>query len=75
MLSIYEYDEERELDIIRRDEREIGREQEQQRHISTVLKLCREFGCSYEETIERLVEQCGIDRNSAMVYLDNMETD
>jgi len=78
MLSIYEYDEEKELEMIRAEEREIGqqigqqigerrgREEELKKHLSTTLSLCKEFGCSREQTVEKLMECCGLCREEAL---------
>ena len=61
-MSIYEFDEEREMEMIRQDERaegeQLGREQ-------AVLSLCRKFGCSHEESIQRLMEECSLTREEA----------
>lgn len=61
-MSIYEFDEEREMEMIRQDERaegeQFGREQ-------AVLSLCRKFGCSREESIQRLMEECSLTREEA----------
>ena len=61
-MSIYEFDEEREMEMIRQDERaegeQLGREQ-------AVLSLCRKFGCSREESIQRLMEECSLTREEA----------
>lgn len=60
MISIYEYDEERELKLIREDEREIGKEIGKEigrrevldKHIESVISLCKEFGCGQEQIIK-----------------------
>ena len=61
-MSIYEFDEEREMEMIRQGERaegeQLGREQ-------AVLSLCRKFGCSHEESIQRLMEECSLTREEA----------
>ena len=68
-MSIYEFDEEREMEMIRQDERaegeqaglERGRaEGEQLGREQAVLSLCRKFGCSREESIQRLMEECSL---------------
>ena len=77
-MSIYEFDEEREMEMIRQDERaegeqaglERGREEgraegEQFGREQAVLSLCRKFGCSHEETIQRLMEECSLTREEA----------
>ena len=70
-MSIYEFDEEREMEMIRQDERaegeqaglERGRaEGEQLGREQAVLSLCRKFGCSHEESIQRLMEECSLTR-------------
>ncbi len=75
-MSIYEYDEERELKLIRADEREIGkeigREEERKnteavrvREIENVISLCREFGSTKDETVTKLIEKCKLDKKTA----------
>ena len=73
-MSIYEFDEEREMEMIRQDERaegeqaglERGRaEGEQLGREQAVLSLCRKFGCSREESIQRLMEECSLTREEA----------
>ena len=101
-MSIYEFDEEREMEMIRQDERaegeqaglergraegeqaglergraegeqaglERGREEgraegEQLGREQAVLSLCRKFGCSREESIQRLMEECSLTREEA----------
>ncbi|MEF2587273.1 MAG: hypothetical protein U0M55_05245, partial [Butyrivibrio sp.] len=81
-MSIYEFDEEREMEMIRQDERaegeqaglergrEEGREEgraegEQLGREQAVLSLCRKFGCSREESIQRLMEECSLTREEA----------
>ena len=89
-MSIYEFDEEREMEMIRQDEwaegeqaglergraegeqaglergREEGRaEGEQFGREQAVLSLCRKFGCSHEESIQRLMEECSLTREEA----------
>ena len=85
-MSIYEFDEEREMEMIRQDERaegeqaglergraegekaglERGREEgERFGREQAVLSLCRKFGCSREESIQRLMEECSLTREEA----------
>ena len=76
-MSIYEYDEERELALIRRDEREIGMEQgmeigeklgrqeEKENNIKSIISLCREFGSTRELIIEKLMEKCQLTKEQA----------
>lgn len=110
-MSIYEYDEEREMRLIRADEREIGKEigielgREEERintekerlekekalekaeeerintekerlekeqalkkaeeNIKGMVLLCREVGKTREETIEKLIEKCKLDKKTA----------
>lgn len=77
-MSIYEFDEEREMEMIRQDERaegeqaglERGREEgraegERFGREQAVLSLCRKFGCNHEESIQRLMEECSLTREEA----------
>lgn len=64
-MSIYEYDEERELALIRRDEREIGRQEEKENNIKSIISLCREFGSTRELIIEKLMEKCQLTKEQA----------
>ena len=68
-MSIFEYDEEREMELIRRDEREIGKEIGEQigkeRTIQTIISLCRKHGDTREQTIQELCENCELTRDDA----------
>lgn len=75
-MSIYEYDEEKELKMIREDEREIGREEERknteaalkkadENTIKTAVSLCKEFGCLKEDAVKKLMEKCNLSRKVA----------
>ena len=77
-MSIYEFDEEREMELIRQDERAEGRvegeqaglergraEGEQLGREKAVLSLCRKFGCSREESLQRLMEECNLTHEEA----------
>ena len=68
-MSIFEYDEEREMELIRRDEREIGKEIGEQigkeRTIQTIISLCRKHGDTREQTIQELCENCGLTTEDA----------
>ena len=73
-MSIYEFDEEREMEMIRQDERAEGEQAGLERgraegerfgREQAVLSLCRKFGCSHEESIQRLMEECSLTREEA----------
>lgn len=71
-MSIYEYDKERELKLIRADERELGREEERKNTEAerrekeeAIVSMCREFGCTKEEAIEKLMDKCRLNRKDA----------
>ena len=91
-MSIYEFDEEREMEMIRQDERaegeqaglergraegrEEGRaEGEQLGREQAVLSLCRKFGCSHEESIQRLMEECSLTREEAEKRLEEYRSE
>lgn len=70
MVSIYEYDEERELRRIRESEREIGEEIGKEIGMELgqqrgVVSTCLSLGLTKEETIEKLIEICHITRGEA----------
>lgn len=74
-MSIYEYDEERELKLIRADERELGREEERKNteealekveaerreKEEAIVSMCREFGCTKEEAVKKLMDKCRLN--------------
>ena len=76
-MSIYEYDKEREFELIRRDEREIGIElgvkqgieQEKENNIKSIIALCQEFGSSRDIIVEKLIEQCHLTKEQALEKL------
>lgn len=74
-MSIYEYDEERELKLIRADERELGRQEERENTqreremaenaIMSVISLCKEFGGNQETAMKKLIEKCKMTQEDA----------
>ena len=75
-MSIYEYDEERELRLIRRDEREIGRQEERQNSekrleeeqvhtVQSIISLCKEFGAGKEKAVEKLTDRYHLSKEQA----------
>ena len=81
-MSIYEFDEEREMELIRQDEREIGREQGEQTGLErgraegeqAVISLCKDFGCSYEDAVRKLMEKCSLTEEEAVARMDKYWT-
>ena len=64
-MSIFEYDEEREIELIRRDEREIGEQIGIEKAIRTIISFCRKHGDTREQTIQELCESCELTRDDA----------
>lgn len=64
-MSIFEYDEEREIELIRRDEREIGEQIGIEKAIRTIISFCRKHGDTREQTIQELCENCELTRDDA----------
>lgn len=75
-MSIYEYDEERELRLIRADEREIGieigREEERknteeavENTVKAIVSLCKKYSASKEDTIDEVSEKCNLSKEAA----------
>lgn len=78
-MSIYEYDQEREMKLIREDERELGREEERknteaalkkaeeekENSIKAIISLCKEFGSTKTETAKKLMEKYELGQSIA----------
>ena len=75
-MSIYEYDEERELRLIRADEREIGREEERkntekkveeekENTVKAIVSLCKKYGGKKEDAVEEVSEKCNLSKEAA----------
>ena len=86
-MSIYEFDEEREMELIRQDEREIGREEGREQgeqaglergraegRQQAVISLCKDFGCSYEDAVRKLMEKCSLTEEEAVARMDKYWT-
>ena len=68
-MSIFEYDEEKELALIRRDERNIGMEEGMLVGIEAFLSLCEDLKLSQEETRSKLMEKFSLSEQEALHYL------
>ena len=72
-MSIFEYDEQREIELIRRDEREIGKEigerigieKERENTIQSIISIYNELGCEPEQAVKKLIEQCNLSKEQA----------
>ena len=79
-MSIFEYDEQREIELIRRDEREIGKEigermgiekerqnteKERENTIQSIIFFGRKLGASKEQIVKELQERCGLKEEQA----------
>lgn len=78
-MSIYEYDEEREMKLIRADEREIGREEERknteealkkvdeerENTVKAIVSLCKKYGGKKEDAVEEVSEKCNLSKEAA----------
>lgn len=72
-MSIYEYDEERELKLIRADERELGKElgkelgrkEERENTIKAIVSLCKKYGGKQEQAVEEVCDKCGLSNEVA----------
>ena len=72
-MSIFEYDEEREIELIRRDEREIGKEigqrigvgKERENTIKSIISFGKKLGASKEQIIKELQERCLLEEQEA----------
>ena len=72
-MSIYEYDKERELRLIRVDERElgeeigkeIGREEEKENTIKAIVSLCKKYSGKKEDAVDEVSEKCSLSKEVA----------
>lgn len=83
MISIFEYDEEREMELIKQSirelEREEGREEGRQEGLQeglqegilAVLSLCSEFGLSKEDSLQQLMDKFHLSKEQAVQYLND----
>lgn len=70
-MSIFEYDEEREMKKIRKDEYELGKEEgREEGKIWGAVETCREFGKSKEETLEYIQKRFSLSEEEATGYMD-----
>lgn len=69
-VSIFEYDEEREMKLIRKAEREAGIEIGREEGIIAFLALCQKLNLSMEDTLSNLTSQFSISEETARKYLD-----
>lgn len=67
-MSIYEYDEEREMKLIREDERELGREEGREEGIRALIETCRDFGLSKEETVFKILQKFALSGEQLQKY-------
>lgn len=72
-MSIYEYDEEKELKIIRADERELGREEGERKGIIVLIDILNELNAPKDMVLEKISEKFGISEEEAKKYLDGRE--
>ena len=70
-MSIYEYDEERELKLMLADERELGIQQGVQQGIQVVISMSKEQGSTREKTIELLMEKFCMNEKDAKVAVNS----
>ena len=79
-MSIFEYDEQREIELIRRDEREIGKEigerigiekerqnteKEREKAIRSIVQICKRYGNTQQQAIVELQENYKLTEEQA----------
>lgn len=64
-VSIYEYDEEKAMRLMREEAEEIGWEKGREEAFKMIISLCIEYGESREMARNRLVEKCGLSQEEA----------
>jgi len=68
-MSIFEYNEEIELKKIREAEYELGLEEGMRQGVKALIETCRDFGCTREEILQRLMDLFGISAKEAEALL------
>lgn len=68
-MSIFEYNEEIELKKIREAEYELGLEEGMRQGVKALIETCRDFGCTKEEILQRLMDLFGISAKEAEALL------
>ena len=68
-MSIFEYDEEKEMALIRRDERSIGMEKGMEKGIQAFLSLCEDLNFSNEDTLSKLMDKFQLSETEALGYI------
>ena len=64
-MTIFEYDEEREKELIKKAEFESGREKGREEGIEALIEACQDFGASREHTLERLCKRFSLPKEEA----------
>ena len=82
-MSIYEYDEEGHLEIVKEEGRQLGiaegeklgiikgEEKERSNGIKMFIKLCRDMNLSDDDTIDKLIEDYQLSRDEASEAVKN----
>ena len=78
-VSIYEYDEEGHLEIVKEEGRQLGlaegiikgEEKERSNGIKMFIKLCRDMNLSDDDTIDKLIEDYQLSRDEASEAVKN----
>ena len=78
-MSIYEYDEEGHLEIVKEEGRQLGlaegiikgEEKERSNGIKVFIKLCKDMNLSDEDTINKLVEDYQLSKDEAVKAVEN----
>ena len=66
-VSIYEYDEEGHLEIVKEE----GRQEERSNGIKVFIKLCKDMNLSDEDTINKLIQDYQLSRDEAINAIRN----
>lgn len=69
-MSIFEYDEEEEMKLIRKQEREAAMEEGLVIGITAFLALCQDVPLSKEEALAKLTSQFALSEDTAKAYID-----
>ena len=70
-VSIYEYDEEGHLEIVKEEGRQLGLAEGLNKGINAFIKLCKDMNLSDDDTITKLIEDYQLSKDEAIKALKN----
>ena len=70
-VSIYEYDEEGHLEIVKEEGRQLGLAEGLNKGINAFIKLCKDMNLSDDDTVNKLIEDYQLSKDEAVKAVKN----